>query len=170
MNSNQRSEGNNQTDNGGNEKSVSSYRGGTVQKDNINPEAAQYAQSGTLGAPEQHSGQRLQQDDQSGSQRQQTIGQQQQGPASQMGQQSTDRNGSQTGSQQEGQAAQRESNDAAGGYPRSPGGSHLAADKKMDDDTGMSNTVNTQSADDIDDGTKQEHQSNVGRRSDMTPD
>lgn len=33
-----------------------------------------------------------------------------------------------------------ESNDAAGGYPRSPGGANkLAADEKMDDDTGFSN-------------------------------
>jgi hypothetical protein len=32
-----------------------------------------------------------------------------------------------------------ESNDAAGGYPRSPGGANkLAGDRKMDDDTGFS--------------------------------
>ena len=175
MNSNQRSQGNNQTDNGSNEKSVSSSRGGTVQKDNLNPDAGAYAQSGTLGASQQQGGQGQQQSgsDQSGAenpgeQRQEMIGQHQ---GSQMGQQSTDRTGSQTGAPQQGQAAQRESNDAAGGYPRSPGGgSQLAADQKMDDDTGFSNTANRQSADAIDDGSKQELQSNVGRRSDMTAD
>ena len=159
MNSNQRSQGNNQTDNGGNEKSVSSSRGGTVEKDNLNLSQ----QSGTLGVPEQV----LTGSMQSGSQRDESMGSQQD---SRIGQQSTDRTGSQTGSQQQGQAAQRESNDAAGGYPRSPGGNHLAADQDMDDDTGLSNRGNRQSADDIDNGTKQEKQSNVGRRSDMTPD
>ena len=164
MNSNQRSQGNNQSDNGGNEKSVSSSRGGTVEKDNLN----QSQQSGTLGGsgqPEQH----LQQGgaQQSGSQRAGSIGSQQD---SKPVQQSTNRTGSQTGSQQQGQAAQRESNDLAGGHPKSPGTSHLAADQKMDDDTGLSNRANRQSAEDIDDGTRQEQQSNVGRRSDMTPD
>lgn len=63
----------------------------------------------------------------------------------------------------------RESNDAAGGYPRSPGGANqLAADQKMDDDTGLSNTVNTRRP--IDEGIRQTEQSNVGRRSDMTAD
>jgi hypothetical protein len=38
----------------------------------------------------------------------------------------------------------------------------------MDDDTGLSNTVNQQDA--IDEGSKQLEQSNVGRRDDMTPD
>lgn len=142
MNSNQRSQGNNQSDNGGNELPVSSSRAGTVQKDNLN----QTQQSGTLGGGSQ------QQDGQRG------------------GQQSTDRTGSQTGNQQQGEPGQRESNDAAGGYPRSPGGKHLAADQDMDEDTGLSNRGNRQSADDIDNGGKQEKQSNVGRRSDMTPD
>jgi hypothetical protein len=64
--------------------------------------------------------------------------------------------------------APKESNDLAGGLPRSPGTSHLAADEKMDDDTGLSNTVNTQQP--IDQGTRQAQQSNVGRRSDGTPD
>ncbi len=104
--------------------------------------------------------------EQDGGQRQQSIGQQ----GSQMGQQSTDRAGSQTGSEQHAEPAERQSNDAAGGYPRSPGTNHLAADENMDDDTGLSNRANRQSADDIDNGTKQEKQSNVGRRSDMTPD
>lgn len=176
MNSNQRSQGNNQTDNGGNEKAVSSSRGGTVQKDNLNPEAGQYAQSGTLGASQQqggvqqggvqHGGEQ-QGSEHSGSQRQQSIGQQQ---GSQMGQESTDRTGSQTGSQQQGQAAQRMSDAGSGSTPHSPGGSHLAADQNMDDDTGLSNRANRRTPDDIDDGTKQEQQSNVGRRSDMTPD
>ena len=65
--------------------------------------------------------------------------------------------------------AGRESNDAAGGYPRSPGGANqLAADRKMDDDTGFSNTVNQ--APPVHEGAKQVQQSNVGRRSDMTAD
>jgi hypothetical protein len=62
-----------------------------------------------------------------------------------------------------------DSNDAAGGYPRSPGGANqLAADRKMDDDTGLSNTANTQLP--IDERARQAEQSNVGRRSDMTAD
>lgn len=65
--------------------------------------------------------------------------------------------------------AVHESNDAAGGYPRSPGGANqLVADRKMDDDTGLSNSVNTEQP--VDEGLRQAHQSNVGRRSDMTPD
>lgn len=81
---------------------------------------------------------------------------------------STDRAGSQTGSKQSAEPGVHESNDVAGGLPKSPGGKHLAADQKMDDDTGLSNTANRQSA--IDEGSKQTQQSNVGRRSDMTPD
>ena len=65
--------------------------------------------------------------------------------------------------------AGRESNDAAGGYPRSPGGANqLAADQKMDDDTGLSNTVNQDPP--ADERARQAQQSNVGRRSDMTAD
>ena len=60
------------------------------------------------------------------------------------------------------------SNDVAGGYPRSPGGANqLAADQNMDDDTGLSNTVNAPA---VDERGRQSEQSNVGRRSDMTPD
>ena len=132
MNSNQRSQGNNQSSNGGNEKSVSSSRGGTVEKDYQNQDGAQ-------------------QD-------------------AQIGQQSTDRTGSQTGSQQQGEPGQKQSNDLAGGYPRSPSaGGKLAADEDMDDDTGLSNRANRQSAEQ-DQGSKQEQQSNVGRRDDGTPD
>lgn len=123
MNSNQRSQGNNQTDNGGNELDVSSSRAGTVQKDNLNQQGQQSQQSGTLG-------------DQ----------------------------------QRQGTPGQHQSNDVAGGLPKSPGGKRLSADQDMDDDTGLSNRGNRQSADDIDEGTRQEEQSNVGRRSDMTPD
>jgi hypothetical protein len=85
-------------------------------------------------------------------------------------QQSTDRSGAQTGAAgADSGPAVHESNDVAGGYPRSPGGANrLAADRKMDDDTGFSNTVNKQS--EVDEGTKQAEQSNVGRRDDMTPD
>ncbi|HEU4853047.1 MAG TPA: hypothetical protein VFT37_12920 [Telluria sp.] len=62
---------------------------------------------------------------------------------------------------------QRLSNDSAGGLPRSPGGSRMSAEQDMNDDTGLSNSANRQ---EVDMGTKQEQQSNVGRRSDMTPD
>lgn len=66
-------------------------------------------------------------------------------------------------------SAARTSNDAAGAYPRSPGGANgLAADAKMDDDTGLSNTVNRQQP--VDGRAQQAEQSNVGRRDDMTPD
>lgn len=146
MNSNQRSQGNNQTSNGGNELPVSSSRAGVVEKDNINPEAQRF---GTLNSS--------------------TPASTQHGGASHVGHDSTERNGAQTGSEQPGQAAQRESNDAAGGYPRSPGGANqLAGDAKMDDDTGFSSRPNRRAP--PDDGSKQEEQSNVGRRSDMTPD
>lgn len=150
MNSNQRSQGNNQSDNGGNEKSVSSSRGGTVEKDNMN----QSQQSGTLGG-----------DSQQGSQRQGSIGS---GQGSISDQDSTSRTGSQTGNQQNANPQLHQSNDAAGGYPRSPGTKNLSADQPMDEDTGLSNTVNTQEP--IDQGKRQMEQSNVGRRSDMTPD
>ena len=154
MNSNQRSQGNNQSNNGGNEKSVSSSRGGTVEKDNLN----QSQQSGTLGESQQEDRTEKQQY-QGGSQ-----------PDSQIGQESTDRTDSQTGSQQQGQAAQRQSNDLAGGMPKSPGTKNLSADQDMDDDTGLSNRVNNRQASDIDEGSRQSEQSNVGRRSDGTPD
>lgn len=113
MNSNQRSEANNQSNNGGNELGVSSSRAGTVDRDNLNKSP----------------------------------------PASQQGQARPER---------------RESNDVAGGMPKSPGGHHLAADQKMDDDTGLSNTANRAPV--LDEGERQEQQSNVGRRSDGTPD
>jgi hypothetical protein len=102
MNSNQRSQDNNQTDNGGNELDLSSSRAGIVD----------------------------------------------------------------TRAQPPGALTQRESNDVAGGMPKSPGGHHLAADQKMDDDTGLSNTVNQPPAT----PDRQDLQSNVGRRSDATPD
>ena len=51
----------------------------------------------------------------------------------------------------------------------SPGGSRQSADEKMDDDTGLSNTANRQQPD-LDPAVRQENQSNVGRRSDGTPD
>lgn len=94
MNSNQRSEANNQSDNGGNELDVSSSRAGAAKP------------------------------------------------------------------------GERQSNDVAGGLPKSPAGHHLAADEKMDDDTGLSNTVNRPPAT----PDRQDLQSNVGRRSDGTPD
>jgi hypothetical protein len=84
-------------------------------------------------------------------------------------QQSTDRSGSQTGAgHRQGEPEVHQSNDVAGGLPKSPrGANRLAADQKMDDDTGLSNTVNQPA---IDEGTRQVQQSNVGRRDDMTPD
>lgn len=158
MNSNQRSQGNNQSSNGGNEKSVSSSRAGVVEKDNINPEAQR---SGTLNSSTPVSQQRQQ-------------GQQ---GNRQGAKESTDRTGSQTGSEQkegapihESNEEVHQSNDAAGGYPRSPGGANqLDANEKMDPDTGFSRGQNIP-ASEIDDGTRQEKQSNVGRRSDMTAD
>ncbi|MFP5390619.1 MAG: hypothetical protein ACLGI6_03605 [Gammaproteobacteria bacterium] len=150
MDSNQRSQANNQSSNGGNEKSVNSTRGGLTEKDNINPEVQR---SGTL-----HSDT--------------PVHQQSSGSGSQMGaQESTDRTASQTGNRQEvgpgvhqsndaaggyprspGVTPQEptrnlqkdgpgvhQSNDAAGGYPRSPGGANkLSGSEKMDDDTGFS--------------------------------
>jgi hypothetical protein len=142
MNSNQRSQGNNQSSNGGNEKSVSSSRGGIEDKNNLNPAKDQSQQSDMPGGSRQ---------------------------GQQIDQQSTDRTGSQTGSEQQGMPNQRESNDLAGGYPRSPGSGKLAADDKMDDDTGLSNTANRQSAEQ-DKASRQSQQSNVGRRDDGTPD
>jgi hypothetical protein len=115
MNSNQRSQGNNQSDNGGNEKSVSSSRGGTVEKDNLN----QSQQSGTLGA----------------GQKQKQGGTQQ---GSRSGQESIDRTGSQTGNQQQGQPLSTDD-------PAAPRGRSLSADEDMDDDTGLSNKGNRQS-------------------------
>ena len=55
------------------------------------------------------------------------------------------------------------------GLPMAPAGSHLAADKKMDDDTGLSNTANREVSE-LEQNERQERQSNVGRRSDGTPD
>jgi hypothetical protein len=154
MNSNQRSQENNQTDNGGNEMSVSSSRGGTVERNNMNRESAESGKHGTLNG---------------GDEQQDLTASGQQGGAL-PGQQSTSRTGSQTGKVQRAAPQTHESNDAAGGMPRSPGGHHLSADEKMNDDTGLSNTANRPSADTIDEGTRQSAQSNAGRRSDGTPD
>jgi hypothetical protein len=110
MNANQRSEGNNQSNNGGNELDVSSSRAGSTA-----------------------------------------------------GKAKTDR------AQQAGTPGERESNDLAGGMPRSPGGNRQAADQKMDDDTGLSNTANREPSE-PDQNKRQERQSNVGRRDDGTPD
>ena len=164
MNSNQRSQGNNQSSNGGNEKEVSSSRGGTVEKDNLNPQRGQAQQSGTLHGASQGGMDLGGLNQQGGTPRQ---GGTQQGAT--VGQDSTDRTGSQTGggNAQQVEPGQRQSNDLAGGLPRSPGTSNLSADRDMDDDTGLSNRVNQPQ---IDEGSKQMAQSNVGRRSDMTPD
>jgi hypothetical protein len=162
MNSNQRSQDNNQSDNGANEKAASSGRSKvTADKGNLDPSSPQSQQSGGKGGTQQQSSQ------------QQQSGQQQQGgqqSKQQSGQQSTDRTGSQTGTtQQQGNPGQRQSNDAAGGMPRSPGGSRQAAEQDMDEETGLSNRANRQSSE-IDEGSRQTRQSNVGRRDDGTPD
>lgn len=151
MNSNQRSQGNNQSDNAGNEKSVSSSRAGTVQDNTQNQKSKQAGSAGSqTGSPQQQ------------------VSQQQGGSSG--SQQSTDRTSSQTGAgQKNAMPGVHESNDLAGGMPRSPGARQLAADEKMDDDTGLSNKGNRQSVE-IDEGTRQPQQSNVGRRSDGTPD
>lgn len=67
-----------------------------------------------------------------------------------------------------GNADERQSNDLAGGLPRSPAGSHQHATEKMNDDTGLSNTANREAP--ANRGDDQDQQSNVGRRSDGTPD
>ena len=146
----------NQTDNGGNEK-TSAQRGGTADKGNL--DQAQSQQSGMPGGSQQQ--QRDRQQDTS-------IGQ---GGMNRSGSQSgSEQQGYQSGSEQQGQPGQRQSNDLAGGLPKSPRTSKLSADEDMDDDTGLSNRGNRQSADDIDEGTRQQRQSNVGRRDDGTPD
>lgn len=76
--------------------------------------------------------------------------------------------GSQTGSEQK-DIDNRVSNEAAGGLPKSPRGKQLSADENMNDDTGLSNRANRQSAE-PDTRTRQMEQSNVGRRDDGTPD
>ncbi|WP_426109899.1 hypothetical protein [Massilia sp. PWRC2] len=67
-----------------------------------------------------------------------------------------------------GNADDRQSDDLAGALPRSPAGSHQHATEKMNDDTGLSNTANRQAP--AAPGDQQDQQSNVGRRSDGTPD
>lgn len=62
-----------------------------------------------------------------------------------------------------------DSQNVAADAPSSPGGHRLAADQKMDDDSGLSNTANRTSSE-LDRNARQERQSNVGRRSDGTPD
>jgi hypothetical protein len=74
-----------------------------------------------------------------------------------------------SGNLQQGKPSQHRSNNPAGGMPPSPGGKRLAADQDMDEDSGLSNRQNRQSAE-RDEGSRQSQQSNVGRRSDGTPD
>lgn len=214
MNSNQRSEGNNQSNNGGNELDMNSARAGTADRDKLDP-ATQRAgqgssqsgmqgsqQSGnpgsdrnaaTQGGTYQETGAQptgahqpgYQNADQGSQQSGQNSGQRSGRNMAGQGvdrnldpqggsMQSTDRSGSQTGSRAGNQPRQggtddRQSNDAAGSYPMSPGGSRQSADEKMNDDTGLSNTANRQQPD-LDPAVRQENQSNVGRRSDGTPD
>ncbi|QYF92244.1 hypothetical protein KY495_15950 [Massilia sp. PAMC28688] len=149
MNSNQRSQGNNQSDNGGNEKSVSSSRGGTVEKDNLN----QSQQSGTLNGSTNVGSQQ-------GSQRQDPIGSQQRGADSP---ESTGRTGSQTGNEQQARPQVNNKSNAAGeSYPMSPATNSLSADRKMDEDTGLSNTVNQPRQ--VDQIRQEREHSNAGRK------
>lgn len=184
MNSNQRSQGNNQSNNGGNEKFESSSRSGKVDESNARQESlsqqsqrlasqqsdkrdsevgmdrpqenqedpswgrdgkAQPTGTDQLGNPGNRQSGKQQPD-------KQQQGMPQQG-SQQQGMSSTDRTGSQTGNQQ----------------GASPHSGHMAADQKMDEDTGLSNTANRQLAENEQDS-RQSHQSNVGRRSDMTAD
>jgi hypothetical protein len=209
MNSNQRSEGNNQSNNGGNELDMNSARAGTADRNNIDPATQQ--RSGELGSEQSDAQSRQQQSGtdragglqsggmQSGSQ--QSGGQQSGSPstdrqsdtqhgtyqetggqpsgAHQPGyqnadagnQQSMDRKGSQTDTsqQRQGTAQEHQSNDLAGGLPKSPAGNRMSADEKMNDDTGLSNTANREPSE-LDQNLRQDRQSNVGRRSDGTPD
>ncbi|UUZ47718.1 hypothetical protein LP420_31910 [Massilia sp. B-10] len=71
------------------------------------------------------------------------------------------------GSQQQGDQGQRQSADPSATPPK--GKRQLSADEAMDDDTGLSNTANRQSAQQ-DQANRQMEQSNVGRRDDGTPD
>lgn len=168
MNKDQRNDSNNQVDNGGNQKGLPGSKGNTMT------------------APLDHSQGGMSGSQQMGNQPA-TIGGAQnglrgvaggmenargQGQGSAQGGNSGASQGGMPGgaSTQRDDVAGRESNDAAGGYPRSPGGANqLAGDQKMDDDTGLSNTANRQSAE-IDQGSRQSQQSNVGRRDDGTPD
>lgn len=136
MNTNQRNEANNQSDNGGNEKATSSGRT-TADKGNL----GQSQQSG--GGASQQGGQKERQGQQIDPQR--------------------DR----SGSQQQGDQGQRQSLDPSA--PPHEGKRNLSADEDMDDDTGLSNTANRQSAQQ-DQRNRQMEQSNVGRRDDGTPD
>jgi hypothetical protein len=77
--------------------------------------------------------------------------------------------GKQGSQQRQGMPQERQSNDVAGGMPKSPRGNRQSADQKMDDDTGLSNTVNREPSE-LDQNNRQERQSNVGRRDDGTPD
>lgn len=146
MNSNQRSEVNNQSSNGGNELDVSSSRAGVVD---------------TTAGKQQHSDAQQSGAQQSGAQQGGTPG----------SEQSTDRAGSQTdgSGQRQGEPGVRESNDLAGGLPRSPSGHSMSSDEKMNDDSGLSNSANREPSE-LDQNNRQERQSNVGRRSDGTPD
>ena len=65
------------------------------------------------------------------------------------------------------QADQGQSADLSATSPK--GKRQLSADEAMDDDTGLSNTANRQSAQQ-DQSNRQMEQSNVGRRDDGTPD
>lgn len=177
MNSNQRSQGNNQSNNGGNERAESSSRGPTDKNNERNEALSQQSQqsasqqSGQRNSEMEQDSNQMDQDDPSwgregkaqptgadqagnaGNRQSGQQGSQQQGSQQQGAMPSTDRTGSQTGSMQ----------------GASPHKGHMAADQKMDDDTGLSNTANRQSAENTE-GDKQTQQSNVGRRSDMTAD
>ena len=74
--------------------------------------------------------------------------------------------GQRSGSQQQQRSGSQQSDSSKQG--QRGGANRLSADEDMDDDTGLSNTANRQSA--VDQGSHQASQSNVGRRDDGTPD
>ena len=76
--------------------------------------------------------------------------------------------GQQQGGQQQGgqqQGGQQRGNQQQQGNP----GQRQSTEQDMDDDTGLSNKTNRQSSE-LDQGSRQSKQSNVGRRDDGTPD
>lgn len=169
MNSNQRSQKNNQTSNGANEKKVSSARGGSGG-------GAGASMGSASGAPSRHTGDaewgmsenRPRQAAGAASQQMAPGSRQLSGSTDSQNVDSTSRQGSQTGNRgYDDVGTQRYSNDSAGGLPRSPAGSRQSAETDLNDETGLSNSSNLQRQDQ---GTEQQKRHHVGRRDDLTED
>lgn len=152
MHSNQRNDANNQSGNGGNERDTNAARAGTAGHTGAPRAGGTYEETGAQPSGAHQPG--FQNTTGSARDADHAGSPSARAPAPEMA--------------HEGNADDRQSNDLAGGLPRSPAGSHLAADEKMNDDTGLSNTANRQAPAAADE--RQEEQSNVGRRSDGTPD